>query len=421
MRKSDILIIGAGISGLFAACIAAEKGKKVQMLSYGAGTLTIGGGIIDVLGYDDEGKFQSNPLQAMENVQPKHPYAKVGAKTAKAALESFLRITKEMGYPYIGSPEKNIWLPTAIGNFKPTCLVPKTMNTEAFFAADNILVVGFDTMKDFYATMAVNNMKNRFAGKKNVEEFIVALNFEYGRDLRDISALDVAAWLETEKGQQAFVNQVKPHVKDNMAIVLPPVLGRDPNYKVLDSLQEKLGCSLIEMSSLPPAVTGTRLDKMLIAYAKKHGVQIVEKAHVCGSEIVDGKCRAVITKGFDRERKFYADKFILATGGVYGGGIVANIGSMVEPVFGIDIAVPKVQTDWSNKNLFNDKKQLFAQYGVEDNNNLTPLKTDGSEIASNVKVVGRSLAGYDFCFEKSGNGVALITAYKAATAFCGEA
>ncbi|MDQ0202372.1 anaerobic glycerol-3-phosphate dehydrogenase subunit GlpB [Pectinatus haikarae] len=421
MKKSDILIIGNGISGLFAACIAADMGKKVQILSYGAGTLTIGGGIIDVLGYDDQGKFIADPLKGMDGISANHPYAKTGAQTAKKALEAFLKITEEEGYPYLGSPDKNLWLPTAVGNFKPTCLVPRTMDTEALFKADNILVVGFDTMKDFYADMATKNLRERLSKNKNVEEFIVKLNFEYGRDLRDISAMDVARWLETDEGHRSFVDQVKGQVKANTAIVLPPVLGLEPNYKVLDSLKKELSCALIEVSSLPPAVTGTRLNKMLHSCAKKRGVQIIEKARVVGSEIIDGKCQAVITEGFDRQRKFYAEQFILATGGVYGGGIIAKIGAMSEPIFNIDIEVPKVQTDWSYKQLFADKKQIFAQYGVSVDENLTPVAADGSKPASNVKVVGRSLAGYDFCYEKSGNGVALITAYKAAAAFCGEA
>ena len=162
MKKSDVLIIGSGISGLFAACVAADAGKKVQILSYGAGTLTIGGGIIDVLGYTDRGKPVEDPLQAIDKASPKHPYAKVGSQTVKKALETFLSITASEGFPYIGSPAKNQWLPTAIGNFKPTCLVPRTMDTRALLDAENILVVGFDAMKDFYTGIAAKNIQKRF-------------------------------------------------------------------------------------------------------------------------------------------------------------------------------------------------------------------------------------------------------------------
>ena len=42
------------------------------------------------------------------------------------------------------------------------------------------------------------------------------------------------------------------------------------------------------------------------------------------------------------------------------------------------------------------------------------LGADGKVVLENVRVCGRMLAGYDFCFEHSGNGVAISSAYKAA-------
>ena len=56
----------------------------------------------------------------------------------------------------------------------------------------------------------------------------------------------------------------------------------------------------------------------------------------------------------------------------------------------------KVQTDWSDKKLFSKGKQLFAQFGIEVNNNLVPITKDGKQIIDNLKIVGRNLAGYDF-------------------------
>lgn len=40
--KHDLLIIGGGLSGLFAACVASRQGKKVKILSYGESTLIYG-------------------------------------------------------------------------------------------------------------------------------------------------------------------------------------------------------------------------------------------------------------------------------------------------------------------------------------------------------------------------------------------
>ena len=85
--KSFLLYLAVFIlSGLFAACVASRQGKKVKILSYGESTLTIGSGIIDVLGYDDDGNFVANPIEGIKNVAKHHPYAKIENDVAKKAL-----------------------------------------------------------------------------------------------------------------------------------------------------------------------------------------------------------------------------------------------------------------------------------------------------------------------------------------------
>ena len=53
MSKSDVVVIGNGFAGLMSALVSADQGKKVTLLSYGAGTFPLNSGVVDVLGYDD--------------------------------------------------------------------------------------------------------------------------------------------------------------------------------------------------------------------------------------------------------------------------------------------------------------------------------------------------------------------------------
>ena len=62
------------------------------------------------------------------------------------------------------------------------------------------------------------------------------------------------------------------------------------------------------------------------------------------------------------------------------------------------------------------KQAAFAMAGVRVDSSLRAVDDSGNVVLKNVYVVGRNLSGYDFCFEHSGNGVALSSAYKAARA-----
>ena len=411
MRNNDVIIIGGGLSGLMAAAAAAARGRQVLILAYGAGTLVIGGGIIDVLGYDDDGKPVSSPAEGLNKVNNAHPYKKIGLQAIAEAVAFFKKIAQAEGYPYSGELDKQLWVPTSAGTIKPTCLVPKTMDSTVLEKAEKIAVVGFDYLKDFYSHLVAKNLQKIYQCKSTVQAIDVKLNFERGRD---ITALDVARWLDTVKGREAFVEQLKPKLETGTTIVLPPVLGTTPSYEVLHYLENELQCHFVETASLPPAVGGLRLRTMFLNHLRKLGVKVIEKAAVAGALTADGTCKAVTTQGVDRMRAYYGKYFILASGGLYGGGLYAEPGRIVEPIFNLPVRVSTEIENWSNIMLFSHEKQAFAKFGIAVNEAMSPIDGNGRILFDNVKVVGRNIGGYDFCFEKSGNGVALASGYKAA-------
>lgn len=413
MSAGRLIVIGGGISGIFSACLAAKKGYDTTILSYGQGALAVAGGIIDIFGYDDRGVLVTNPYEHIKKLPKTHPYSKIGADNVALAVDAFKALCAESGFEYYGDIRKNQFVPTAIGSFKPSCLTPRTIDCDALERAERICVVGFELLKDFYPEMIVENLRKYYEGKKEVTSCKVFLPLKSGIQYRDVTALDIARLLETEEGLLNVKEQLRKHAGHGCVFLLPPVLGEMPNYTVLDSLTSELRTGFVEVSAIPPSVTGFRTDNMLIATAKRLGVDFIEKARVVDSIVEGGRCRAVITQGFDRRREYPADHFILATGGVFGGGLKATMGAMEEPIFHIKIDVPHDQQEWSYQYLFTGKPQMFATYGVEVNDSLNPVDASGRVIAENVSVVGRCLGGYDFCFEKSGNGVAIASAFHA--------
>jgi len=412
MRQSDVIVIGGGLSGLVAAAVAAKNGKRVTLLTLGAGTLTIGGGIIDVLGYGDEGVPLATPRAGLLEVGPEHPYKKIGPVAIEESLRFFKEICAAEGYPYLGSLDEMQWVPTAAGTFKPTCLIPKTMDTTQLNSATNVVVLGFEELKDFYPHLITKNFKNIPGFQdKNYEMVMIDPGLADGRD---VTALDVARWLDTPEGLQDCIKQMSTRLKPDSVVIIPPVLGTRPDYVIADSLAQALSCTFVETAAVPPSITGFRLRTMLLSYVKKLGVRIVEQAAVARSIVENGKCTAVVTDGIDRERTYYAKAFILANGGFYGGGLVAEPGHAQEPIFKLPVAAPEDHELWANPNLFSNKPQPFAKIGVAVDETMRPLDENGKVVLTNVFVAGRNLQGYDFCFEKSGNGVALASGYQAA-------
>ena len=112
-----------------------------------------------------------------------------------------------------------------------------------------------------------------------------------------------------------------------------------------------------------------------------------------------------------QERRHRARAFVLATGGILGGGVELAPGKVRESVFGLDIPVPPDVTEWSEPEIFGS--HVFSRLGVRVDGEMRPLDEAGQTRWENVLFAGRSLGGYDFATEKSGHGVALTTGWQA--------
>lgn len=413
MSKSDVVVIGNGLAGLAAALVSAGQGKKVTLLSYGAGTFPLNSGVIDVLGYDDAGRAVKAPGKAIEKLAANHPYKKIGLPALKEAVEFFKKTVADEGFAYEGSLDKQQWCITGVGTLKPTCLLPKPLSAECCFKANDILVVGVKGLKDFYVDMVQENLTKELGRDKKYATCTVD-TYITGRDL---TTRDVARWVESEKGYGEFLGQLKGQAKAGRVIILPQILGTKGDYKVYNKLVQDLGCFVVETTGMPPSVNGIRLRDVLLNALKKKGIRVIENAKAEKALVKGNKVTAIEAGGEVRTRTYQADKFILATGGFYSGGItMRDFGQYKEMVFGLPVEGDCVEERWVNKQLFSDKKQGFAMAGVRVDSSLRAVDESGNVVLENVYVVGRNLSGYDFCFEHSGNGVALASAYKAAKA-----
>jgi len=412
MKHADTLVIGSGFAGLMAALVSANQRKKVTLLTCGSGSLSLNSGVIDVLGYDEQHNYVECPRKGIESLPAEHPYSKIGMETVEKAVNFFLDFTRDYGFPYRGSLDHQLLVPTAVGTMKPTCLAPHSLDGTSLHGEEHIVIVGIKGLKDFYGDILQENLRQSLNGQTKFPVVEVNTPLLGGRD---ITTLDVARWLDTQEGRDSFAEQLRPYVQaDNTVFLVPQVLGTH-GQECAAYIHDKIGAEILETTCLPPSVNGLRLQKMLKQALKDMNVEIVENTKVLRAVSDGRKVTGVVAEASVREKTYYADKFILATGGLYSGGItVREFEKPQEMIFDLPVYIESGEENWSNEQLFSHKPQGFAKTGVRTDKTLRPVDANNELVYENVYVVGSNLGGYDFCFEHSGNGVALASAYKAA-------
>lgn len=422
-RTTDILVVGSGMAGLMAAIVASGQGKRVTLLSRGCGSLNIGSGCVDVLGYVNGQPVEGQPLEALDSLPERHPYRLVGKEGVEEALKTLCAVSARHGAPLEAAANGNRRVPTILGTLKPTCLTLPSCRGELLETAASALVVSVEGLKDSHPALVTSQLR-RYPHLAAVTWHEAHLENPIPGAHRNLSPLDIARYVESPEGTAWLAAGLRKALRATPAdvVLLPPVCGL--SNAAWEAVAAAVPVPLVEMPTLPPGVGGLRLYTALKSELQARDVDMVENALVTGAEC-DGKhCAALVAETACGRRRFAAKAFVMATGGFMGGGFLSSPGEARETVFGLPVLqangslLPARPEDWSDQNIFGN--HAFASAGVMVNAAMSPLRIDGTPALNNVFFAGRSVGGYDFASEKSGNGVAVATAWRAALSACAQ-
>ncbi len=412
-RGTDLIVIGAGLAGLTAAVHAVKAGASVRLIAQGWGQQLVAPGWISVCDRADDDVIAE--VRGYAALHPEHPYALAGADGMVDCVERFRAFTKEIDLPYGVRLRDghNLRLMTLLGAIQTPLLAPRSIaDGDLTNFNGEVLLVGFTNWRDFYPELAVSHL-----AEQGIRARAISIDAPGAAQSWDLWPGEIARHLDDPGKRRAVIQQIKPHVRTAEKIGFPAVLGLDRHSEVLDDFSRQLERPCFEIPTLPPSVPGTRLSNRIRRWLLRQRVR-VQIGHPVVRGIVDrDRCLGVDVGALGHTNPFYADQFILATGGLYNGGIQSDeSGSLWEPIFDLPVQGPSGEgrTGWYHDNLLIHRGHpIHRVAGLCVNKQMQPLGPDHAPVLTNVYAVGHMLAGFNPLTDGCAEGIALASALRA--------
>jgi glycerol-3-phosphate dehydrogenase subunit B len=428
MPHADVVVIGAGLSGLVAATRLAEAGAVVTLVAKGHARTHWGSGGLDIAAPHGA----ATPADGVARLAAgEHPYSFLAPDVAPSTAWLLERLASA-GLPYAGTLDTPIRrVPTAIGGTRRVAIVPAAQSGALRpWARDEVLVVvGIAGFKDFWPGAIADSLgrESVWMGADRpaaVRATAVELSGLAGR--HNLNAMHLARRFDDAATRSEDIARIVKAVEKAAGgkpgrVALPAVFGVAGHAETWAELRSRLPLEPFEIPLVPPSVPGVRLVRVLRERIRAAGgrVQIGEKVALVRVE--GGRVTAVEMEAAVRRHVIHTEALVLATGGLIGGGLVATSdGRILEPVLGLHVEAPEHEA-WLVADAFDPAGHPVESAGVPTDTSLRPLGRDHTVAYANVAVAGGLLADQRAVHERCGDGVAIASGWRAAGLLASDA
>ena len=425
MPGADVVVVGAGLSGLTAALAAVEAGATVQVLAKGHTGTHWGSGGLEIAGPPGSATPRDG-LKRLAKVGG-HPYAHLSGEVA-AALDWIRPILAAGSLAYEGDLDTPFQLaPTSIGGTRPVAMLPTAQAAAArpWVAGERLVICGVAGFKDFWpdaiaASLARPRLWGATAGPDRVDAVTVELPGLAGR--HNLNALELARRFDDEAWREAAIGRIAAALDGagrragagTGRVALPAIFGLADHAAVFDELRRRLPLVPFELPLVTPSVPGLRLYHALRAAIIGRGGRVRIGEVIDHIERDGTRITAVATEAAARTSTVRAGALILATGGIAGGGLVAtNDGHLEETVLGLPVEASDA-SEWLSVDAFDPAGHPLEAAGIRTDRELRPVGSASGPGPGNVRVVGSMLAGQHSLRERCRDGVAITSGRSAA-------
>ncbi len=418
---SDVAVIGSGMAGMSAAWFAARAGLSTILIGR-AGGILFASGMIDLLAVHPLAprRLWENPWEALARLaadEPAHPLARIAPARIREALEAVTGALEESGMAYLEATERNRWVLTALGTFRPTFRVPATMaaGIAAREAQAAARIVSFQGLRGFSARGIIACAAEHWSGLK-----AATLSFPTVAAGGEIFPERMARALETAEARAALARALEPCREGVEVLGLPAVFGISRSAEVHRDLEARLGIPLFEIPTLPPGATGPRFKEAFERALDAVGVRRISGQSVVRVQALGKGGFRLETENRDFSPPFEARGVILATGRFLGGGLRAERGRLTEALFGLPVVFPPDREDWHRMDFLHAGGHPLNRAGIETDRFFRPLGPGGEPFHPRLFAAGSLLAHQDWVRERCGAALSIATACAAVEGLRGE-
>jgi glycerol-3-phosphate dehydrogenase subunit B len=428
MPHADVVVIGAGLSGLVAATRLAEAGAVVTLVAKGHARTHWGSGGLDIAAPHGA----TTPADGIARLAAvEHPYSFLGSDVAPSTAWLLERLAAA-GLPYAGTLDTPIRrVPTAIGGTRRVAIVPVAQSAALRpWARDEVLVVaGIAGYKDFWPGAIAGSLGREavwMGADRPAAVRGIAVELSGLGDRHNLNAMHLARRFDSGATRADDIVKLARAIEKAAGgrpgrVALPAVFGLSAHAETWAELRARLPLEPFEVPLVPPSVPGVRLYRVLRERIRAAGgrVQIGEK--VARIRIEGGRVTAVEMEAAVRTHVIHTEALVLATGGLSSGGLVATRdGRIIEPVLGLHVEAPEHEA-WLVADGLDPVGHPIESAGVPTDNGLRPLGPDHTVSHANVAVAGGLIADQRAIHERCGDGVAIASGWRGAGLLAADA
>jgi glycerol-3-phosphate dehydrogenase subunit B len=292
-HRFGVVVVGAGISGLTAAWVAARQNQRIALVATGPGSFVLGPGC----------------LKKQEFIQPgsKHEMGE--------AIAFFQEMAQAAGCPLEGDISGVRSLPTILGDFQRVVFAPRSLWNAEPRNGSPTAIVGIRELSCFDENFMAERL-NEQTRRMGFACTYTARQISLSRIFRGpVTTLRIATRFDCDPGFRAeFVSALRFAASGFERILVPAVLGLHSSAQQLAQFENELGCSLCELPTLPPSVSGLRLFNRLWGYLREIGVELFQGFPVRKVQIHDGSCTELHIAGPGHSMILHGDCVVLAAG-----------------------------------------------------------------------------------------------------------